>query len=55
MSAVEDQTTDSAELVRQAVLVFEEIRGHALNVEDSRAAIQEAIERWNTRPPMSSC
>jgi hypothetical protein len=49
MSAVEDQTTDTPELVRQAALVFEEIRGHALNVAESRAVIVEAIERWKSQ------
>ncbi len=48
MEAVEDQTTENRELVRQAAAVFEQIRGHALNVEDSRAAIVEAITRWKS-------
>lgn len=43
---VEDQTTDNRELVRMAAAVFEWVRGNALNVEESRAAIVEAIERW---------
>jgi transcriptional regulator with XRE-family HTH domain len=46
MEAVEDQTTDSREMVRQAAAIFEQVRGRALNVEESRAVIVEAIERW---------
>ena len=46
IDAVEDQITDSRELVRMMAGVFEQIRGHALNVEESRAAIVEAIDRW---------
>jgi transcriptional regulator with XRE-family HTH domain len=46
MEAVEDQTTDGREMVRQAAAIFEQVRGRALNVEESRAAIMEAIERW---------
>ena len=48
MDAVEDQITDSRELVRMMAAVFEQIRGHALNVEESRAAIVEAINRWKS-------
>jgi hypothetical protein len=46
IDAVADQITDSRELVRTMAAVFEQIRGHALNVEESQAAIVEAIERW---------
>jgi transcriptional regulator with XRE-family HTH domain len=46
MEAVVDQTTDNRDLIRQTVAVFEQLRGYALNVEESRAAIVEAIERW---------
>jgi hypothetical protein len=46
MSAVEDQTTDNRDLVRQAAVIFEHVRGNALNVEESRAVVLEAIERW---------
>jgi hypothetical protein len=44
MDAIEDQITDNRDLVRKAAEVFEQIRGHALNVDESRAAIVEAIE-----------
>jgi hypothetical protein len=43
---VEDQATDNRELVRMAAAVFEWVRGNALNVDESRTAIMEAIERW---------
>jgi hypothetical protein len=46
--AVEDQITDNRELVRRMAAIFEQIRGHALNVEDSRAATMEAINRWKS-------
>jgi transcriptional regulator with XRE-family HTH domain len=46
MEAVEDQTTDNRERVRKAAAVFEQLRGYALNVEESRVVILEAIERW---------
>ncbi len=46
IDAVADQITDSRELVRTMAAVFEQVRGHALNVEESRAAIVEAIDRW---------
>jgi hypothetical protein len=47
-SALEDQITDNREQVRQAAGVFEQIRGFALDVDKSRAAIKEAIERWKS-------
>ena len=46
MSAVADQTTDNPELIREATVIFELIRGRALDTESSRAVIMEAIERW---------
>jgi transcriptional regulator with XRE-family HTH domain len=49
MSAVADQTTDNPELIREATVIFELIRGRALDVESSRAVIVEAIERWKNQ------
>jgi transcriptional regulator with XRE-family HTH domain len=49
MSAVADQTTDSAELIREAAVTFELIRGRALDTESSWAVILEAIERWKSQ------
>jgi hypothetical protein len=44
--ALEDQTTQNREQIRKMAAVFEQIRGHALTVDDSRAVIVEAINRW---------
>jgi hypothetical protein len=49
MVTVEDQTTEDDTVVRRVAALFEEIRGYALNVQDSRALIMEAIERWKSQ------
>lgn len=49
MSAVADQTTENLDLIREATVVFELIRGRALDAESSRAVIMEAIERWKNQ------
>ena len=49
MLAVEDQTMEDTTLTRKAVALFEEIRGHALHVADSRTVILEAIEKWKSQ------
>jgi hypothetical protein len=49
MYAVEDQTTEGRTLTRKAAILFEKIRGHALNVGDSRAVLMEAREFWNSQ------
>jgi transcriptional regulator with XRE-family HTH domain len=49
MLAMEDQTMEDQALTRKAISLFEEIRGYALSVTDSRAVILEAIERWNAQ------
>jgi transcriptional regulator with XRE-family HTH domain len=49
MLTVEDQTMEDTALTRKAIALFEEIRGFALSVEDSRAVILEAIEVWKSR------
>jgi transcriptional regulator with XRE-family HTH domain len=49
MLAVEDQTMEDSALTRKAIALFEESRGYALSVADSRAVILEAIEQWKTR------
>jgi hypothetical protein len=46
MLAVEDQTQEDLTLARKALTLFEKVRGHALNVEDSRAVLMEAREHW---------
>jgi hypothetical protein len=47
MLAIEDQTMEDTALTRKAGALFEEIRGYALSVADSRAVILEAIRRWS--------
>jgi transcriptional regulator with XRE-family HTH domain len=49
MLTVEDQMVEDGTLIRQAIALFEEIRGYALSVADSRAVILEAIEQWKRR------
>jgi hypothetical protein len=49
MVNVEDHATDDSEVVGKAAASFEDIRGYALTVAESRAFITEAIERWKTR------
>jgi transcriptional regulator with XRE-family HTH domain len=44
--AVQDQTTSDSALVREAIMIFELIRGRALNVQESRAALMEARQQW---------
>jgi transcriptional regulator with XRE-family HTH domain len=48
MPAVEDQTSVDPALIRKAAILFQKIRGNALNLEDSRVAMTEAREHWNT-------
>jgi transcriptional regulator with XRE-family HTH domain len=47
--AVQDQATDDKVLVREAIMIFELIRGRALNVEESRAVIMEARTKWESQ------
>jgi hypothetical protein len=49
MLAVEDQTMDDPALTRKSLILFEKIRGHALNVGDSRAVLMEARDHWNSQ------
>jgi transcriptional regulator with XRE-family HTH domain len=49
MRAVEDQTVQDRTLTRKALILFEKIRGHALNVGDSRAVIMEARRHWESQ------
>jgi hypothetical protein len=49
MLTMEAQASQDRALTRKAIEVFEEIRGYALNVKDSRALIVEAIERWKSQ------
>ena len=49
MVTVEDYVTDDPPVARKVVALFEEIRSYALNANESRAHVQEAIERWNSQ------
>jgi hypothetical protein len=49
MVSVEDQTTTEPAVVDRTAALFERIRGHALTIEESRAIIQEALQRWNSQ------
>jgi len=49
MLAVEDQTMEDRTLTRKAAILFEKIRGHALNVGDSRVILREARDQWNSQ------
>lgn len=46
---VEDQTMDDPVLVGKSAALFERIRGYALTIEESRALIQEARQRWQSQ------
>ena len=49
VSAVQDQTINDSALVREAIMIFELIRGRALNVEESRAAMIEVRQQWKSQ------
>jgi hypothetical protein len=49
MYNVEDQTQDDPVLARKAAALFERIRGYAHTIEESRAILQEALQRWNSQ------
>jgi hypothetical protein len=47
--SVEDRATTEPAVVDRVAALFERIRGHALTIEESRAIIQEALQRWNSQ------
>jgi Domain of unknown function (DUF5753)/Helix-turn-helix domain len=47
--SLEDRTTTEPAVVDRASALFERIRGHALPIEESRAKIQEALQRWSSQ------
>jgi Domain of unknown function (DUF5753) len=49
MVTVEDHVTDDPAVVGKVLARFEEIRGYALNVAESRTVITEALQRWNSQ------
>ncbi len=49
MVTVEDHVSDEPEVAGKVIALFEEIRGYALNVAQSRAVIAEALQRWRSQ------
>ncbi len=49
MLTVEDQVQEDHALARKSLIIFEKLRGYALNIGDSRAAMMEAREHWNSQ------
>jgi hypothetical protein len=49
MVTVEDHVSDESNVADKVIALFEEIRGYAFNVAQSRAAISEALERWRSQ------
>jgi transcriptional regulator with XRE-family HTH domain len=49
IDAVQDQTTSDSALVREAIMIFELIRGRALNVEESHTVTMEARQQWKSQ------
>lgn len=45
--AMEDQNSQDKAMVRKATKLFREIQSRALNTEDTRALIREALQRWS--------
>jgi transcriptional regulator with XRE-family HTH domain len=49
MVTVEDHASDEPEAAGKVIALFEEIRGYALNVVQSRTVITEALQGWKSR------
>lgn len=49
VQGLEDRTSDDRELLREAVAIFDYVRGEALSVPESREAFMEAIQWWQSR------
>jgi hypothetical protein len=47
--AVDDQATKDSALVRATMMIFEVIRGRALNVDESRAVMMKARQQWESQ------
>jgi transcriptional regulator with XRE-family HTH domain len=47
--AMEDQNSQDKPMVRNATKLFREIQSRALNTEDTRALIREALQQWKSR------
>jgi transcriptional regulator with XRE-family HTH domain len=49
MWAVQDHATTDSALVREGIMMFELIRGRALNVEESRTLLLKARQQWESQ------
>jgi transcriptional regulator with XRE-family HTH domain len=49
MVTVEDQVSDEPKAAGKVIALFEEVRGYARSVAESRALISEAIEKWKSQ------
>jgi hypothetical protein len=49
MVSIEDHMTTALAAVDRAIAMFDEIRGYALSVAESRVVIQEALQRWKSK------
>jgi uncharacterized protein DUF5753 len=49
MVNIEDHTTTVPAVVDKAIELFEEVRSYALSAAESRALIQEALQRWKNQ------
>jgi transcriptional regulator with XRE-family HTH domain len=49
VTAVEDQNSQTKAVVGAATRLFKDIQSRALNVEDSRVLIREALQRWKSK------
>jgi len=49
MITAEDHVSDEPDVAGKVIALFEEIRGYALNVAQSRAVITEALQRWRSQ------
>jgi transcriptional regulator with XRE-family HTH domain len=49
MVTVEDHVSDESDVAGKVIALFEEVRGYALNVAQSRAVITEALQRWKSQ------
>lgn len=49
MVTVDDHASDEPDVAGRVIALFEEVRGYALNVMESRKVISEALQRWKAQ------
>jgi transcriptional regulator with XRE-family HTH domain len=49
MVTVDDHVSDEPDVAGRVIALFEEVRGYALNVAESRKVISEALQRWKAQ------